>query len=527
VLLGSAWILLAAALAGLGLVAALAGLGLVAALAARARRRPARSAPRARPARSVPRARLARLLRVGGLSARLATSAAGARVRRLVTRGARRAAYDEARRRRDAEAVTRAMGEMKGAFMKLGQMLSFVSDAVPPEYRAALATLQAKAPPLEFPAIRAVIEEELGSPLERRFARFDPRPLASASIGQVHRARLPDGEEVAVKVQYPGVADAIRADLASASVLYRAVALFYPALDPAPVVAELRARIGEELDYRREASNQEAFRSLYAGHPFIRVPRVFASHSSARVLTSELVTGQTFAQVAAGDPALRARFAEILYRFVFGSILRFAVFNGDPHPGNYLFSRRGEVVFFDFGCIKRFPDPMMGRWRQLVLAHLAGRVHDFRELACELGFLARDSAIDAELLHDYFAYFYEPFRDDRVFTFTPEYNARSLAMVFRPDGRFAGLARRLNMPPDFVFVNRIQWGVYSLLGALGASGNWHRIHREYLLGDPPSTELGGLDRGFRTLWCHERGLDPTGFHPPGDPTAGTFAGQLA
>ena len=465
---------------------------------------------------AVPRARLARLARVGSLSARLATSAAGARLRRLITRRARRAAYDEARRRRDAEAVTRAMGEMKGAFMKLGQMLSFVSDAVPPEYRAALASLQAKAPPLEFPAIRDVLEEELQAPLERRFASFDPVPLASASIGQVHRARLPDGEEVAVKVQYPGVAEAIRADLANVSVLYRAVALMYPALDPGPVVAELRARIGEELDYRREAASQESFRALYAGHPFIRVPRVFGSHSSPRVLTSELVRGESFAEVAAGDAGRRARFAEILYRFVFGSIIRFSVFNGDPHPGNYLFTPRGEVVFFDFGCVKHFPDPMIQRWRRLVMAHLGGRVAEFRTLAGQLGFIGEDSAVDEQLLYDYFAYFYEPFASDRDYTFTPEYNARSLGMVFRPSGRFAGMSKQLNMPPDFVFVNRIQWGVYSILAALGASGNWHRIHREYMVGDPPSTELGGLDRAFRTVWCHERGLDPHAFHPLGD-----------
>ncbi len=452
---------------------------------------------RRRAGAAVPRARLARLARMGGLSARLATSAAGARLRRLVTRRSRRAAYDEARRRRDAEAVTRAMGEMKGAFMKLGQMLSFVSDSVPAEYRAALASLQAKAPPLEFPAIRAVVEDELGAPLERRFARFDPRPLASASIGQVHRARLPGGEEVAVKVQYPGVADAIGADLANVSVLYRAVALMYPALDPGPVVAELRDRIGEELDYRREAASQEAFGTLYAGHPFIRVPRVFASHSTGRVLTSELVVGRTFAEVAAGDPAGRERFAEVLYRFVFGSLIRFSVFNGDPHPGNYLYTPGGEVVFLDFGCVKRFPDAMMRPWRSLVVAHLDGRVAEFRELACQLGFIAADSPIDADLLYEYFAYFYEPFRTDQVYTFTPEYNARSLGMVFRPSGRFAGMSRRLNMPPDFVFVNRIQWGVYSILCALGATGNWHRIHREYLCDEPPSTELGRVDQAYR------------------------------
>jgi predicted unusual protein kinase regulating ubiquinone biosynthesis (AarF/ABC1/UbiB family) len=455
---------------------------------------------------AIPSGRLGRLARVGRLSARLATSSFGARARRLVARRDRRERDAEARRRRDAAAVARAMGEMKGAFMKLGQMLSFVSDSVPPEYRAALESLQAEAPPLGFGAVRDVVERELGGPLERSFARFEREPIASASIGQVHRARLPDGGEVAVKVQYPGVAGAIAADLANVGLLYRMVALLYPSLEPGPVVAELQARIGEELDYRREAVNQASFAELYRDHPFIRVPGVVASHSSAQVLTSELMRGRRLADLAGADPELRDRVAEAIYRFVFGSIIRFAVFNGDPHPGNYLVGDRGDVVFLDFGCVKRFPDRMIATWAQLVRAHLEGRQADFCELAARLGFTPPGSTIDRGLLYDYFAYFYEPFHDDRVFTFTPEYNSRSLAMVFRPEGKFAGLSRQLNMPPDFVFVNRIQWGVYSILARLGARGNWHRIHREFLYGDAPSTELGRIDRDHRAAWCAARGL---------------------
>ncbi|HKE14618.1 MAG TPA: AarF/ABC1/UbiB kinase family protein [Kofleriaceae bacterium] len=406
---------------------------------------------------ALPAGRIGRLARVGRLSARLATSSAGARARRLLSGRAGGERHAAQRRARDAEAVTRAMGEMKGAFMKLGQMLSFVSDAVPPEYRAALESLQAEAPPLGFGAVRDVVERELAAPLERAFARFEREPIASASIGQVHRARLPTGEDVAVKVQYPGVAEAIGADLANAGLLYRAVALLYPALEPGPVVEELQSRIGEELDYRREAINQAAFAGLYDGHPFIRVPRVFGAHSTGRVLTSELVRGRRMAELDGADPAERNHVAEVLYRFVFGSLIRFAVFNGDPHPGNYLVGERpgrrdgdvgrdgeggrgtGAVTFLDFGCVKRFPDAMVATWMQLVCAHLEGRRDAFRDMAGRLGFLPPGSPVDTDLLYDYFRYFYEPFHEDRVFTFSPEYNARSLAMVFRPEGKFAGL----------------------------------------------------------------------------------------
>jgi predicted unusual protein kinase regulating ubiquinone biosynthesis (AarF/ABC1/UbiB family) len=437
------------------------------------------------------RGRVSRLLRMGRLSARLSTSWFGARVRRLFAGRERRARLDEAQRKANAQLVASTMGEMKGALMKLGQMVSFVTDEVPAEYRAALAQLQSSAPPMPFPLIRDVAERELGRPLERAFARFDEKPLASASIGQVHRAQLPSGEEVAVKVQYPGVAEAIGADLANVGVLYSVVGMMYPALDPKPVVEELRSRITEELDYAREAKNQKLFAARFEGNPHVRIPRVFDEHSTARVLTTEFVAGRRFADVLADPAEVRNRYGEIIYRFVFHSILRNGVFNGDPHPGNYLFDAEGKTVtFLDFGCVKFFPDDMMANWKRLVCCHLDGHRDDFRGQLVKLGFIKDDNKLTTELLYEYFRYFYEPFAEDRHFVFSSEYNSKSIKMVFAPDGKFAGCTKQLNMPPDFVFVNRIQWGVYSILAQLGAGENWHRIHREYLYGDPPATELG-------------------------------------
>jgi predicted unusual protein kinase regulating ubiquinone biosynthesis (AarF/ABC1/UbiB family) len=441
--------------------------------------------------------RLLRLARIGRLWARLSTSWLGARVRRAFASPERRRQLDAASRRQSAEAVAQTMGQMKGAFMKLGQMLSFVSDEVPEELRMALASLQASAPPMDFALLRAAAEEELGRPLERAFARFDEKPLASASIGQVHRATLPTGEEVAVKIQYPGVADAIRADLGNATMLYRLIAPLYPGVDTRSVVDELRGRIIEELDYAREADNQRAFVRLYDGHPFIRVPRVYDSHSTARVLTTEFVDGRRWSDALAADEATRARYGEIIFRFVFGSIARHGVFNGDPHPGNYLFDGDGRVVFLDFGCVKYFPDDMLDNWRALVKAHLAGDRAAFSRQLIALTFLPADHDLDLDVLFDYFGYFYEPIQEDREFVVTREYNAKSFKQVFRPDGAAAGLSKRLNMPRDFVFVNRIQWGVHSVLAHLGARGNFHRIERELLFGDAPSTELGRAEAVWR------------------------------
>jgi predicted unusual protein kinase regulating ubiquinone biosynthesis (AarF/ABC1/UbiB family) len=448
--------------------------------------------------------RALRLVHMGRLSARLLTSWLGARVRRVFASPERRRHLDAARRRQAAEAVAETMGHMKGAFMKLGQMLSFVSDEVPEEFRAALAALQASAPPMDFALLRAVAEEELGRPLERAFARFDERPLASASIGQVHRATLPTGEEVAVKIQYPGVADAIRADLGNAEMLYRMISPLYPGVDTRSVVDELRGRIVEELDYAREADNQRAFHDLYDAHPFIRIPRVHASHSTARVLTSEFVDGRRFADVLGDDEAMRTRYGEILFRFVFGSIVRHGMFNGDPHPGNYLFDGDGRVVFLDFGCVKYFPSEMLTNWRALVKAHLTGDRAAFARQLVTLTFLPSTDGLDLDVLFDYFGYFYEPIQEDREFVFTREYNARSFKQVFKPDGSAAGLSKKLNMPRDFVFVNRIQWGVHSVLAHLGARGNFHRIERELLFGDPPSTELGHADAAWRARYESRR-----------------------
>jgi predicted unusual protein kinase regulating ubiquinone biosynthesis (AarF/ABC1/UbiB family) len=454
----------------------------------------------------IPTGRTARSAAVSRLVAGLAASWIGARARRLLAGRERRARIDAARREANARRVAQTMGNMKGAIMKLGQMVSFISDDIPEEYRAVLQSLQAEAPPMDFAAIRDVVEAELGRPLERAFARFDTEPLAAASIGQVHRARLPGGEDVAVKVQYPGVADAIRADLDNVDLLYRFVGMMYPKLDPRQVVSEMRVRLSEELDYRQEASSQAAFADLYDGHPTIRIPKVHGEYSTARVLTSEFVEGRRFDAVDSFDQAQRDHYGETLYRFVFGSTSRFRVFNGDPHPGNYLFDDEGRMVFLDFGLTKYFPEKMIKRWRRAQLAHLDEDRETFRRLLGELDFVPPGSEVPADLLYDYFGYFYEPWRHDRTFTFTREYNRRSFRFIFRPEGKFAGLEKRLNMPRDFVFVNRIQWGVISILGTLRATNNWHRVHREFLHGDPPSTEMGERIAEWRAGWLERRGL---------------------
>ena len=430
---------------------------------------------------SIPRSSLGRTARVGWLSSKLSLRQLWARLRSRVARPEHRQAILDANHLRSAEDVLAAMGQMKGAVMKLAQIASFVSDDLPEQYRTALRQLQTSAPPMHFDLARQVIEDDLGAPVDRLFAAIDPAPLAAASIGQVHAARLTSGDEVVVKVQYPGVDAAIRADMANLPWLYGIMGMLNPGLDPQPLALELQARITEELDYRREAANQTTFANLYAGHSHIHVPRVVAERSGARVLTSERARGHDFVWLLAQPPAFRNDVGETIYRFVFESIFRHHVFNGDPHPGNYLFHDDGRVTFLDFGCVKYFDAAMVADWKRYVRAHLAGDRDTFLAQATRLGFVRDGMPVPPEL-YDYMLYFYDPWHSKGPYTFTPEYNAQSLGMVFdRSHPRWGALLRQLNMPADFAIVNRLQWGLTSILAQLHATADWRAIIDQYLV----------------------------------------------
>src|SRR3954469_1202063 len=253
--------------------------------------------------------------------------------------------------------MVETLGKMKGAAMKIGQLASFIdTEFLPPEYRELyqeqLATLRTSAPPMPWKKVREVLDEEWDEFPEELFEELDEEPAAAASIGQVHRAVLPDGRQVAVKIQYPGVAEALRADLQNAGVLMKMAKAFAPGLDANAVARELRERVLEELDYEYEAQNQRSFSRAYRGHPFIHVPDVVTRLSTTRVLVSEWVGGMGFDEVKELPQPERDRFGEIVYRFCFGSVYHLQPFNADSHPGNYLLMEDGRVAFLDFGMTK-------------------------------------------------------------------------------------------------------------------------------------------------------------------------------
>src|SRR3989442_8752728 len=257
-----------------------------------------------------------------------------------------------------AERLADTLGTMKGAAMKMGQLGSFIdTDYLPDEYREVyqekLSKLQTSAPAMPWQKVRKVLTDAYEEPYQELFAEIEPEAFAAASIGQVHRATLPDGRRVAVKIQYPGVDAAIRADLSNAGLILRFAKAIAPGLDAKAVAGELKERVLEELDYGYEAQNQRTFSRAYRGHPFIYVPDVLTRLSRNKVLVTEYVEGAGFDEVKQMDGESRSRFGEIVFRFYLGSIYQLQHFNADAHPGNYVLMADGRVAFLDFGMTKR------------------------------------------------------------------------------------------------------------------------------------------------------------------------------
>ncbi len=441
-------------------------------------------------------------MQVGGT---YATTAA----RKLFASTERRVELDRARELRTAEAITDRLGNMKGALMKLGQMASYVSEGLPEPMRASLAELQSNAPPMSAELAAGVIERELGAAPDKVFAEWDPQPIASASIGQVHRAVLVDpatGLEraVAVKVQYPGVGEAIEADLRNASLLGAILKQGFGGLDPDDMVAEIKERLIDELDYSLEATNQQAFADYYREHPFIHVPDVVASHSTARVLTSELVNGATWQEMIQWPQHERDLVGECMFRFVFRSLYGMHRFNGDPHPGNYLFHGGGKVTFLDFGLVKRFTDDEMATFIGMVRS--AAYEHDvptFRRIVEDAGMLRRGAPANDEEIGEYFGQFYESVKEDKVVTWSSEYASRIVRHTF---DRTSPISQYATVPRAFVFIQRINLGLYALLGELRATGNYRRMAEEMwpFVQGPGSTPMAQAEQPWLTA---RRGRD--------------------
>jgi predicted unusual protein kinase regulating ubiquinone biosynthesis (AarF/ABC1/UbiB family) len=429
------------------------------------------------------------------LGAKVGATYASASARKVFSSAERRVEIDHQTELKTAAQVSERLGNMKGALMKLGQMASYLDDGLPAPMRAALSQLQASAPPMSSDLAAQVIERELGGDPHKIFIEWDPIPIASASIGQVHRAVVLDpktGKEraVAVKVQYPGVDKAIDADLKNADLLGALLQQGFSGLDPSDMVQEVKERIREELDYSREAHNQTIFANYYSGHPYINVPEVLPTFSTSRVLTSELVNGMSFAQLMETDQEQKNLAGECLFRFVFRSLYGMHKFNGDPHPGNYIFHEDGRITFLDFGLVKHFTDTEMNTFISMVKsAAFESDIPAFRQVLENAGMLQLNAPVETDEVGTYFGRFYEPVRQDQEITWTPSYASGIVRHTF---DRSSPIAQYATVPKPFVFIQRINLGLYAILGELGASGNYRAISKEIwpFAEGQPSTEMG-------------------------------------
>ncbi len=405
------------------------------------------------------------------------------------------------------------LGRMRGAAMKVGQMLSMVefdglAEEQQDELQRELATLRDDIPPVPFARLEKLLRKELGAPLASVFSNFDERAFAAASIGQVHRATTVDGHEVVAKIQYPGIADAIETDLRNATMLLPLVKRLAPGLDAKAMAAEMRERIGEELDYELEAQNQRRIERLMRGHPFIQVPRVYTDLSTRRVLVSEYIEGERFEAVRRDDEAQRDRYGEIVFRFFFGLLYRDRIALGDPHPGNYLLRPDGHVCFLDFGLVRDVDAARVAAERAIALAVREKDAADLKAALVTGGYLpsGRADSVQAEfalkLMRRATKWYAVP--GERRFSAPQERRGRERE---RPDGerpdseQRAAMKTQVNqftLPPESILIRRMHGIVAIVLQQLRAGADWGAIAAEYLHGAPPATALGQAEADFLT-----------------------------
>lgn len=399
-----------------------------------------------------------------------------------------------------AQQLVKMLGEMKGAAMKVGQLASFYEFAAPTEYlstyKDALTMLQDSAPPMDPEASRQVIKEEFGAAPEDVFASFSDEAIAAASIGQVHRATLKTGEDVAVKVQYPGVDDAVRADLKNVSAMTKISVAIAPNIDPKEIATEVRDRVLEELDYRREATNQQRFAELFRDHPFIVVPKVYPDFCRTRVITQEYIDGAPLSTAFDwADQTRKDRLGEVLWRFFFGSFYRFMLFSADPHPGNYLLLPDDKVAFLDYGLVRAIDPGTRELFGQLGQALIVDDPQAGRAALEGLGVLTQKTP-EVDAVWDHVRMLNTPVLHDEPFHIHPRLVQKIAAAGFDPRSQAFQTLRKVGLPGVLITFNRMSFGVASILARLEATVNWQALARELWTDEESQTELGRDERAW-------------------------------
>ncbi|MGY1745352.1 ABC1 kinase family protein [Blastococcus sp. SYSU D00695] len=432
--------------------------------------------------RPIPRGSVARTARLASLPLGAAGRATLGIGKRLSGRPAD--AVSAELQQRTAEQLFAVLGQLKGGAMKLGQTLSVFEAAVPEEvaapYREALVKLQEEAPPMPVRTVHAVLAQQLGGKWRERFRHFDDAPAAAASIGQVHRATWRDGRDVAVKIQYPGAATALMADLNQLARFARLFAAMFPGMDVKPLIAELKARVIEELDYGLEADAQRQFSAAYVGDPRIVVPRVVAS--APKVIVSEWLEGVPLSRIIAdGSREQRDSAGLLMAELHFSAPQRAGLLHADPHPGNFRLLEDGRLGVIDFGATARLPDGHPEPIGRLLRWALAGRAEDVLvDLRAE-GFVRAGVEVDARGVLDYLRPLLAPI-ENHHFHFTRAWMQEQAGRVADPRNEASRLGRQLNLPPAYLLIHRVTIGSIGVLCQLDAAGDFRAVLEEWLPG---------------------------------------------
>jgi predicted unusual protein kinase regulating ubiquinone biosynthesis (AarF/ABC1/UbiB family) len=423
-----------------------------------------------------------RLVRLGGLVGRVGASVAGGRIASLARSGERREELRLENLVRNARRIAATLGELKGAAMKVGQMLSLQDSILPPEVAEVLRSLQKQSPPMPFEVVEDELDVELPAWRET-FATFESEAFAAASIGQVHRGVLRDGRQVAVKIQYPLIDRIVEADLTNLRRVLQTLVSLVTDIDFEPIWKELRDRLNEELDYLHEADNARRMADLYRTVPEVVIPGVIAEATTRHVLTMEYVAGMSPDEAcgAGAGQELRDRWGSVLFELLLRGLLEHRLLHADPNLANFSFLPGGRVVVYDFGCVKEVPAGIARGYRDVTRAALAGRRDEIPALLDAMGVgAASGGPLSADLIAPVVDVVMAMLDGDRPYRFGDD--DRVFHRMMELKSTHFGEVTDLRFPPHIVFINRTVVGHFGNLSRLRAAAPWREILEAHVAG---------------------------------------------
>jgi predicted unusual protein kinase regulating ubiquinone biosynthesis (AarF/ABC1/UbiB family) len=437
--------------------------------------------------KKIPQGRLARVTKIAALQAGLATELFTVAGRVMLGGG-----KDKAARRfhqQTAQKLLKTFGQMKGLPMKIGQMVSYLDDYIPQEHRAVyretLGALQTRARPIRWKEMEAVIRRDFGKKVEELFLDFNNEPIAAASIGQVYRATLKGGQAVAVKVQYPGIAEAIQSDLKNIQTLKTALSMILSRVDIDKTLTEISDRMLEECDYGCELCSHEEFWSAWKDDPDVVVPKIYHELSSEHVITMDYIEGRSIKDIIANcDQETRNKYGRTLFRFVFKSLYAYGLVNADPHPGNYLFLADGRIAFIDYGCVQRYDDETVGDFREVRERVCHGKRGLELKDAMSKAYGFPDDLDDEEFrfLEEFMLHCFVPLTAEQPYQLTRAYTEKLSDLGLK--GTFIGVRKAIRKGvrelkgQGLVFLSRIHSGLMGMLANLQAEADWKSLMAE-------------------------------------------------